>query len=291
MGSNMNVIATIEECRSAVRQAQQSGKVVGLVPTMGALHEGHMSLVRAAKARCDFVVVTIFVNPTQFGPNEDFNAYPRPLVDDLVKFRGAGVDAVFAPSVEVMYGPDSRTTVRVARLTDGLCGPHRPGHFDGVATVVAKLFHIAPADAAFFGEKDYQQLMVIRQMATDLNFAMEIVGCPTLREPDGLAMSSRNAYLSPTERAQAVSISRALFQARDAVAAGNTDAKSIMEGARNTLVGAGIHLIDYVDAVDANTLAPLVKLDRPARCALPLESGKHGLSTTWSWRLRDRAAD
>ena len=287
----MKVIATIDECRSAVRQAQQSGMVVGLVPTMGALHEGHLSLVRAAKARCGWIMVTIFVNPTQFGPNEDFKAYPRPLDDDLAKCRSVGVDAVFAPSVKVMYGADSRTTVRVGRLTDGLCGPHRPGHFDGVATVVAKLFHIALADAAFFGEKDYQQLMVIRQMVADLNSPIEVVGCPTLREPDGLAMSSRNAYLSPAERTQAVSISRALFQARDAVATGNTDAKAIIQSARSTIVAAGITSIDYVEVVDANTLELLTKLDRPARLCIAVRIGKTRLIDNMELAFDGRAAD
>lgn len=270
----MNLMTTIEECRGAVQRAKGAGKVVGMVPTMGALHEGHLSLVRAAMERCPFVVVTIFVNPTQFGPNEDFNAYPRPLEDDLAKCRGAGVDAVFAPSVEVMYGTDTRTTVHVTKLTDGLCGPFRPGHFDGVATVVAKLFHIAPADAAFFGEKDYQQLMVIRQMVADLNFPIEIVSCPTLREPDGLAMSSRNAYLSPPERAQAVSISQALFAARDAVAAGNNDANAIAQSARQALVEAGIRSIDYVEVVDAATLEAIAIIDRPARMCVAARIGK-----------------
>jgi pantoate--beta-alanine ligase len=274
MGLNMKVITTIDECRGAVRQAQQSGMAVGLVPTMGALHEGHLSLVRTAKARCGWVMVTIFVNPTQFGPNEDFKSYPRPLEDDLAMCRSAGVDAVFAPSVEVMYASDTHTTVHVAKLTDGLCGPHRPGHFDGVATVVAKLFHIAPADAAFFGEKDYQQLSVIRQMARDLNLAIEIVSCPTLREQDGLAMSSRNVYLSPTERAQAVAISRALFQSRDAAAAGNTDANTIAQSARRAIVAAGIRSIDYVEVVDVVTLEPLITLDRIARLCIAVRVGR-----------------
>lgn len=270
----MKILTTIDDCRAAVREAQRSGLVVGLVPTMGALHDGHMSLVRAAKARCGWIVATIFVNPMQFGPHEDFAAYPRPLDADLAQCRSAGVNAVFAPSVEVMYGADTRTIVQVSKLTDGLCGPFRPGHFDGVATVVAKLFHIAPADLAFFGEKDYQQLMVIRQMAADLNFPIEIVGCPTLREPDGLAMSSRNAYLSPPERAQAVSISRALFEARNAVAAGNNDAKAIAHSTRQALVEAGIRSIDYVEVVDSKTLDPARVIDHSARLCVAARIGK-----------------
>jgi pantoate--beta-alanine ligase len=287
----MNVITAIDECREQVTSRQARDQRVGLVPTMGALHDGHLSLVRAAKARCPFVVVTIFVNPTQFGPNEDFKAYPRPLEDDLAKCRSAGVDAVFAPGVEVMYGADTRTTVHVAKLNDGLCGPFRPGHFDGVATVVAKLFHIAPADTAFFGEKDYQQLMVIRQMVADLNFPIEVVGCPTLREPDGLAMSSRNAYLSPSERAQAMSISQALFAARDAVATGNKDAKAISQSARRALVDAGIRSIDYVALVDAETLEALTVIDRPARLCVAARIGKTRLIDNMALSERELSAD
>jgi pantoate--beta-alanine ligase len=172
-----------------------------------------------------------------------------------------------------MYGVDAKTTVHVGGLTDGLCGPYRPGHFDGVATVVAKLFHIAPADFAFFGEKDYQQLMVVRRMVRDMNLAIEVVGCPTLRASDGLALSSRNAYLSADERAQASSISRALFQARDEVAAGNRDAKAIAQLARSTMEEAGISSIDYVEVVDADALKPLEKIDRPARLCAAVRIG------------------
>lgn len=273
-GSQMNVYSTIEACRSAVRKGQQDGAVVGLVPTMGALHEGHLSLVQAAKSQCDLVFVTIFVNPTQFGPKEDFQAYPRPMEDDLAKCCRFGVDAVFTPSIEEMYGHDAVTSVHVRRLTEGLCGPFRPGHFDGVATVVAKLFHIAPADMAFFGEKDYQQLMVIRRMVRDLNFPIEIVGCPTVREPDGLAMSSRNAYLSPAERTQALAISRALFDARKTVSAGNKDAKCIISTAQNFLIQNGITSIDYVEVVDAQSIEPLDLVNRPARMCIAVRIGR-----------------
>ncbi|UCE61723.1 MAG: pantoate--beta-alanine ligase, partial [Phycisphaerales bacterium] len=191
----MDVFTDIDACRSAVRDLHRGGVTVGLVPTMGALHEGHLSLIRTAHRRCDAVTVTIFVNPTQFGPNEDFRAYPRVLDSDLAACEAEGVDIVFTPDVEAMYPSDAHTTIHVDQLTDVLCGPCRPGHFDGVATVVAKLFQIVPADFAFFGEKDYQQLAVIQQMARDLNIPIEVVACPTVREPDGLAMSSRNAYL------------------------------------------------------------------------------------------------
>lgn len=270
----MEILLTIEKSLKAVQEVRQRGTICGLVPTMGALHEGHMSLVRAAKERCGWVIVTIFVNPMQFGPNEDFTAYPRTLEDDLAKCREGGVDAVFTPSVEVMYGSGNLITVRVARLTDRLCGLHRPGHFDGVATVVAKLFHIAPAHAAFFGEKDYQQLMVIRRMVADLDFDIEVVGCPTLREPDGLAMSSRNIYLSSDQRQQALSISRALFDAQTAVQQGQRSALELSTSARQTLTEAGIKSIDYVDIVDTETLEPLVEIDRVARLCIAARVGK-----------------
>jgi len=264
----MNVLTTIDECRQAVRRAQLNGETVGLVPTMGALHDGHLSLVRAARQRCARVALTIFVNPTQFAAAEDFDAYPRPLDDDLRKCASAGVDIVFAPNVRTMYGQDTKITVRVTGLTDGLCGPRRPGHFDGVATVVCKLFNILPADAAFFGEKDYQQLMVIRRMVRDLNIPIEIVGCPTVREADGLAMSSRNAYLLPDQRRQAASLSRALFAAREHIACGERNATTVLAGVRKTILDTGPASIDYIEIVDADSLEPLSIVDRPARICL-----------------------
>ncbi len=270
----MIVHTEIEPCRGVVRASQRSGETVGLVPTMGALHEGHLSLIRAAKARCMRVAVTIFVNPTQFGPSEDFAAYPQPLQEDLRACEAAGVDLVFTPSVETMYPAGAKTTVHVAGLSDGLCGPHRPGHFDGVATVVAKLFHILPADAAFFGEKDYQQLQVIRRMTRDLDIPMKIVGCPTVREADGLAMSSRNAYLSPPERRQATSLSRALFAAIENVRRGQLDAAFLVAGIRQTILSAGEAQIDYVHVVDADTLEIMTTVDRPARICLAVRIGK-----------------
>ena len=269
----MNVLTDIESAREAVRAAQRMGGTVGLVPTMGALHEGHMSLVRAAKARCARVAVTIFVNPIQFGPTEDFAAYPRPLEADLRVCERAGADIVFTPSVETMYPAGVKTTVHVSGVTDVLCGPLRPGHFDGVATVVAKLFHILPADAAFFGEKDYQQLTVIRQMVRDLNIPNEIVGCPTIREPDGLALSSRNAYLNPAQRRQAASLSRALFAAVDRVRRGERNAAAIAGGICGEILSAGPAQIEYIDVVDANTLESLSIVDRPARICLAVRIG------------------
>ena len=269
----MNVFTDIDPCRHAVRAVQQAGGTVGLVPTMGALHEGHLSLIRAAKVRCTRVAVSIFVNPTQFGPAEDFAAYPRPLEADLAACERAGVDWVFTPTVETMYPSGAKTTVHVRGVTDVLCGPLRPGHFDGVATVVAKLFQILPADAAFFGEKDYQQLTVIRQMVRNLNIPVEIVGCPTLREPDGLAMSSRNAYLGANERRQAACLSRALFAAVDRVRRGERTVPAILGEICGTILAAGPATIDYIDLVDAETLERLATVDRPARICLAVRIG------------------
>lgn len=270
----MDVFTEIEPCRGAVRDAQRNGLRVGLVPTMGALHEGHLSLIRAAREASQRVAVTNFVNPAQFGPNEDFTAYPRPLEDDLVACRSACVDWVFAPPVEIMYPPGAETNVHVRRLTDGLCGPCRPGHFDGVATVVAKLFSILPADTAFFGEKDFQQLMVIKRMVADLNLPIQIVACPTVREADGLAMSSRNAYLSATERRQAASLNRAMSAAVEHVRKGEQDSSAITRIVREAILSAGPATIEYVELVDADSLTPLQRIDRPARLCLAVRIGK-----------------
>ena len=210
----METVALPADIRSIVRQQRRHGKQIGVVPTMGALHQGHISLIEAAAEQCDFVVTTIFVNPTQFGPNEDFEKYPRTLQDDLAKCEAAGADVVFLPEVDVMYPPDCQTIVKVSKLTDVLEGAHRPGHFDGVTTIVAKLLQITEPDQAFFGQKDFQQQRVIRQMVKDLNWGLEIVTCPTVRESDGLAMSSRNRYLSTSERKTALQISAALDQAQ-----------------------------------------------------------------------------
>ena len=267
------MIQDIEACRGAMRKARQDGKTIGLVPTMGALHKGHVSLIDAARERCDFVVVTIFVNPTQFEPDADLDAYPTAPEADLDTCKSAGANMVFLPDVSVMYPDDRGTTVHVPDVTESLCGAHRPGHFDGVATIVAKLFNILPADAAFFGEKDYQQLVMIRRMVRDLNVPIEIVGCPTIREPDGLACSTRNAYLSEGERAQAACLSRALFEAGDRIRAGERDARSITTAVRDEILAAGPSEIEYVDVVDAMTLEVLETIDRPARLCLAVRIG------------------
>ena len=260
-------------CRDAVRAAQRRGQVVGLVPTMGALHDGHLSLVRAARERCDFVAVTIFANPTQFAPGEDFASYPRTLDADLEACASLGVNLAFTPTVETMYAGGSKTTIHVSDLTAGLCGQHRGGHLDGVATVVAKLLNILPADEAFFGEKDYQQLVMIRRMVLDLNLPVEIVACPTVRESDGLALSSRNVYLSADQRKQATSLSRALFTAADRIAAGGADIAAVGSAIRGDIHRAGPADIEYVEIVDAETLERLTVVDRPARICLAVRIG------------------
>lgn len=270
----MIIESSIPAAREWVLEMRRHGHRVGLVPTMGALHRGHLSLVEAAKRQCAKVALTIFVNPTQFAPHEDLAAYPRPLEADLALCRNAGVDFVFTPEVAAMYPTGAVTTIHVAGLSDRLCGPLRPGHFDGVATVVAKLFNILPANAAFFGEKDYQQLQVIRQMTTDLNIPIEIVGCPTVREADGLALSSRNVYLNPWERIQAVSISRALFAAIEGIKHGERDASKITDNIRKEILAAGPATIEYVSAVDAVDLTPLTQFDRRARICVAVRMGK-----------------
>lgn len=250
----MDVCDTPEALRARLAPARRAGRTIGLVPTMGALHEGHRSLVRAARAACDVVVASVFVNPLQFGPGEDFDAYPRDLAGDRGRLEADGVDALFAPDTTTFTPSDRRTTVRVERLGDTLEGAHRPGHFDGVTTIVAKLLNVAQPDRAYFGEKDYEQLVVIRRMVADLDVPVEVVGCPTVREPDGLALSSRNAYLSATGREQALALSRALFAAREAW---DGDAATARDVLRRTLEAAPGVQLDYAEVCDAETLEPL----------------------------------
>ena len=263
----------IKACRSAVAQARRDGKAIGLVPTMGAMHKGHVSLIDAARERCDFVVVTTFVNPTQFEPGTDVDAYPNTPEADLAACESTGADLVFSPGASAIYPGGRCATVHVPGVTEGLCGAHRPGHFDGVATIVTKLFNIVPADVAFFGEKDYQQLAMIRTLVRDLNIPIEIVGCPTIREPDGLACSSRNAYLSETERKQAACLSRALFAAVAGVRGGQCDVRMITAAIRDGILAAGPAEIEYVEVVDAASLESLDKIDRPARICLAVRIG------------------
>jgi pantoate--beta-alanine ligase len=267
------IVRKVADMRAIVSGWRAAGERVGLVPTMGALHEGHLALVRAAQASCRRSIVSIFVNPTQFGPNADFDRYPRDLDSDIAKLATVGADLVFAPDVKEMYPQGFATTVTVSAVTEGLCGPHRPGHFAGVATVVSKLLNQAAPEAAFFGEKDFQQLQVVRRLARDLDIPVEIVGVPTVREPDGLALSSRNAYLSPGERAKAATIHRVLSAARRALKAGAESAEIVARGTAE-LAEAGFDPIDYVAVVDAETLQPVPRVRAPARIAVAAWLGK-----------------
>lgn len=240
--------------RRLVKAARGAHKRIGFVPTMGALHVGHVSLIEAAAKDCDFVVVSIFVNPTQFGPAEDFEKYPRPLEADLRICRKAGVDVVFAPAPREMYPAENLAWVNVEKLTEPLCGRSRPGHFRGVATVCAKLFNIVGPDVAYFGQKDAQQAIVIKRMVADLNMPLEIVVCPTVREPNGLAVSSRNQYLSQQQKENAASIYRSLQRCRRMVDGGVTDARRIVDEMRKVLQEVPPIQIEYVSIVDAETL-------------------------------------
>lgn len=253
----MNTLTTIAEMRPACREAKQGGKRLGFVPTMGALHEGHLSLVRAAREQCDVVAASVFVNPKQFGPNEDFAKYPRDLERDSKLLAAEGVALLFAPSVEEMYPAGAATAVYVEGLSEKLCGRSRPGHFRGVTIVVAKLFNIVEPNAAFFGQKDAAQLAIIRRMVRDLNFSVEIVGCPIVREPDGLAMSSRNSYLSPAERKQALALSRALQEIAGKFAAGERSASPLIAAGKTVLAQEPAIRLDYLEIVDPETLEPV----------------------------------
>ena len=264
----MKIYGTIYEARAACRGARQAGKRLGLVPTMGALHDGHLSLVRAAKAQCDTVAVSIFVNPTQFGPTEDFTRYPRTFERDCQLLEKEGVDIVFAPSAEEVYRKDEVTWVTVEGLSEKLDGKSRPGHFRGVTTVVSKLFHIVEPDLAFFGQKDAAQVAVIRRLVRDLNMPVEIVVCPIVREPDGLAMSSRNAYLSPEERGRALVLQRSLRWVEKEFGAGERNAARLAAAAKQVLAQEPQVRLDYFEIVDPEALEPLDEISRPALVAV-----------------------
>jgi pantoate--beta-alanine ligase len=258
----VRVVATADQLRAEVTRARSAAKTIGLVPTMGALHEGHLSLVRAARGQCDLTIATIFVNPTQFGPHEDFDKYPRTMRQDLEALEGAGADVVFAPDRETMYPPGFSTYVdppEIARLWEGQC---RPGHFRGVTTVVLKLFHLAQADIAYFGQKDYQQARVIQCMAEDLAVPVAVRVCPTVREPDGLAMSSRNRYLDAAQRSRALALWQSLSLARQLVAEGERDALRIAQRMQEQLLQRGVDRIDYAALADPLTLQPVTRVQR-----------------------------
>jgi pantoate--beta-alanine ligase len=259
----MEILHTIAAVKDRLRVLQKEGLRVGLVPTMGALHDGHLSLVRLCKRHADVVVTSIFVNPTQFGPKEDFSRYPRDLEGDAKKLEPAGSDLVFAPDAAEMYPPGFETEVQVTKTSLGLCGDVRPGHFRGVATVVLKLFTIACPDVAVFGEKDYQQLSVIRALARDLALDVEIIGAPLLRETDGLAMSSRNAFLSPEDRRRALAISRGLFAAEAAYRKGEREGQAILDLVRASMAKDAI-APEYLELRSSADLAPIPRADGPA---------------------------
>jgi pantoate--beta-alanine ligase len=273
MSGGVTCLSTIVEVRAALDEARARGARVGLVPTMGALHEGHCSLIRAARAENDVVVVSIFVNPTQFGPTEDFTKYPRDIGADVRVVDEAGGDLVFNPSAEEMYAGDHSTWVDVQGLTDGLCGRSRPGHFRGVCTVVTKLLAICQPERAYFGEKDAQQLAVIQRMARDLNTRTKIVACPIVREADGLAMSSRNIRLSPESRTQAPALNRALRVAQTLVAAGERRSSVVDKAIRATLAEAPLGEIDYVEIVGAENLTPVETIVGTCLIALAVRFG------------------
>lgn len=259
----MEIICSVQAMQAQADAWRREGRRLALVPTMGALHEGHLTLVRTAQKHSDHVTVSIFVNPTQFGPSEDYARYPRQLEKDLAMLEALGVDVAFAPTVAEMYpeGPEANLTwVYVEKLDAHLCGRYRPGHFRGVATVVAKLFNICKPHVAVFGLKDAQQFQIIRRMVRDLHYDVELIGVPTVREPDGLALSSRNAYLSQEERKQAVVLSWAVEAARQAIEAGEQRPEAIVEAMRQVLSQAPLARVQYVEVVDAETLQPVTRI-------------------------------
>jgi pantoate--beta-alanine ligase len=269
----VQIFRDVDALRRGLASLREDGGHVAMVPTMGALHAGHMSLVTEAQRRAARVVVSIFVNPTQFGPNEDLSAYPRREAEDAAMLREAGVDILWAPGVEAMYPDGFGTSIRVTGLSEELDGAHRPGHFDGVATVVAKLFGQVRPEIACFGEKDWQQLAIIRRLVADLDLGVEIVGVPTARDPDGLALSSRNAYLSPSEREEALALPRALNDAAAAIL-GGTDIALALAEAHDAIRAGGFESVDYVELRDAVTLKRIESLDAPARLLAAARIGR-----------------
>jgi pantoate--beta-alanine ligase len=267
------IFRDLRAMRAKAEDLRRDGRRIAVVPTMGALHDGHIALLRAARGKADVVILTIFVNPTQFGPSEDLAKYPRDEAGDLAKARAAGIDLAFCPEAQAMYRPGSQTFVEVRELQKPLCGASRPGHFAGVATVVTKLFHITQPHLAVFGEKDYQQLAIIRRMVRDLDFAIEIASVPIVREADGLAMSSRNAYLSPDQRRSALSLSIGLSAAEAAFARGERSADALIAAARAPITAAAGTRIDYLELRDAEELTPITRVERPAVLALAVFVG------------------
>lgn len=270
----MKVLRKIDEVRKEISEARRRGLSIGFVPTMGYLHEGHLSLVRRAKKENDIVIVSIFVNPIQFGPSEDYARYPRDEKADLEKLEAEAVDFVFIPSVEEMYPEEQLSFVEVEKISEPMCGAFRPGHFRGVATVVAKLFNIVTPDSAYFGKKDYQQLKVIEKMVRDLNFPVQIVPCETVREEDGLAMSSRNTYLSEHERKKAIEIYRALKLGEELFLSGERNVEKIKAEVRKHLSSVQGIEVQYVELRDAETLEETEEISKPAVLAVAVFLGK-----------------
>ena len=282
----MQVITHIAELKQKIRDARALGKTIGVVPTMGYLHEGHLTLMRQARSEQGFVIATLFVNPLQFGPTEDYGVYPRDLPRDAKMAATTGIDVLFAPSVDEMYPTGNGKTltfVDVARITDTLCGASRPGHFRGVATVVTKLFNITEADVAYFGQKDAQQVAVIRQMVADLNMNVKIVAVPIVREADGLALSSRNQFLNATERQAALVLSRSLRLAEKMLQAGERDAATLLAAMNDCLSQEPLAVIDYVEIVDTQTLLALPRIEGAALIAMAVRFGKTRLIDNLLW--------
>ena len=269
----MRTVRTVAELRDRLRAERKAGRTIGLVPTMGAFHDGHVSLMEQARAQTDVVVVSLFVNPTQFGPSEDLTAYPRDEARDAAIAQEAGVDVLFAPSVEEVYPDGFQTTVTVGALAEPLEGAQRPGHFDGVATVVTKLLNMVGPDVAFFGQKDAQQALIVRRVVRDLDIPVRIEVCPTVREPDGLAMSSRNAYLAPPERERAIALRRALDAAEQAVAAGERDAAAVASAAQAAMAPYEVEP-EYLALVSSDTLQPVDRIDGEILVALAARVGR-----------------
>ena len=285
----MQVVKKIEELKPMVRAARMAGKSVGLVPTMGYLHEGHLTLMRRARAEQEFVIATLFVNPLQFGPQEDYAVYPRDLERDSQLAASTGIDVLFAPEVDERYPAGKGKTltfVDVAQITDTLCGASRPGHFRGVATVVTKLFNISEADVAYFGQKDAQQVAVIRRMVTDLNMNVQIIAVPIVREADGLAMSSRNQYLNAQERKAALVLSRSLGHARELLASGERSPIQLTAAIAEIFGKEPLAAAEYIAVVDPNTLAPLEQITTAALIALAVKFGKTRLIDNLLWEAK-----
>lgn len=269
----MKLIHDVQTMQQVMLQLKRDGRRIVFVPTMGFLHEGHASLLREGRTRGDILVLSIFVNPTQFGPNEDLDKYPRNLEGDCALAESCGTDYVFAPTASGMYPDGFQTTVSLGPLTEPLCGASRPGHFNGVAVVVTKLFGIVQPDLALFGKKDFQQLAIIRQMSSDLNLAVEIVGMPIVREPDGLAMSSRNSYLTPEQRCQALCLYRAILKVRELFAAGETGVERLQAEARRIIAAVPEAVIDYLELRDGDTLQPVEQAGGGTLLALAVKIG------------------